>query len=231
MRYVFFAFATSLMVPCAGVAGSISGTVKGADGSSVTGGVVTAHFGTGAVTSRFGRTSVSVAIRPDGTFQLAPLGEGGYGICVEVPSTIWLGSCEWGNKGTSVSLTQSQPSATISVVLTKGAAVRLRVNDSAGLLTANEAKTPGAHLLVGVGMDNLLFRPAAIVSQDAAGRTYQVVVPFDRSVQISVASAHFQLSEVTGKALAKFGNLIPVLVPSGQQPPNLVLNVTGTSKP
>jgi len=231
MKHVLFALASALMVPCAGVAGLISGTVQGSDSSSVTAGVVTAYFGAGTATPRFGRISLSSAILPDGTFQLAPLAQGEYGICVEAPSTIWLSSCEWGNKGTTISLTQSQPSATVSIVLTEGAAIRVRVNDAAGLLAANEGKTPGAHLLVGVGMDNLVFRPAAIVSQDAAGRTYQVVVPFGRSVQISVASAAFQLSDITGKALAKFGNLIPVLVPSGQPPPSLVLNVTGTSKP
>ena len=85
--------------------------------------------------------------------------------------------------------------------------------------------------LIGVGGDSRFFRTAVIVSQSPAGRTYQVVIPFDRSVNVSVASALFQLSDATGRALPQVGNLIPVRVASGQVPQTVVLNVRGVAAP
>lgn len=209
----------------------ISGTVKGSDGTLISVGRITAYLQAGADTARHRTAPVSAPVLTDGTFRLAPVSEGVYGICAEGPSTIWLSCCEWGNQPVTVTIPPGQSSVTVSIVLPQGAPIRVRVNDIAGLLAAHERKTPGAHLLVGIAMDHQFFRPAAIISDDAAGRTYQVVVPFGRAVQISVASAHFQISDATGRALPKFGNLIPVLVPLGQPAPTILLNVTGAGNP
>ena len=107
----------------------------------------------------------------------------------------------------------------------------MRVVDPGQLLSQHEGKTPGAHLLLGVGTDALFFQAAAVVSRDASGRDYQLLIPFDRLVNISATSAFFQLMDATGKALAKSGNMLPVLVPSGQQPPVLLLRMTGVASP
>ena len=231
MKHPILVLIYTWAVPYAVLADSISGTVNGSDGSIITSGLVTAYQTMAATSLRPRSTPTSALVLPDGTFQFGALAEGTYTVCARAPLTAWLGSCEWGSPGSTVSLMQTKPSAVVRIVLTRGALIAVRVSDPTGLLTANEAKTPGGHLLVGVGMDSLVFLNAAIVSQDSAGRTYQVVVPFDRAVRISVASAFFGLSDVTGKALPKFGNVIPVLVPSGQPPPTVFLNVTGTIKP
>lgn len=233
MKHLIPAFLSAAVSLGVAIAATITGTAKGADGSNITGAVAIASYvASGPSVAQKTRKPVTAAVLADGTFQLASLDVGEYGICVAPPLfTGWIGSCEWGGNGTTVSLTQNQPSAAVSVVLAKGAPVNLRVNDPSGHLAANEGKTPGAHLLVGVAMPNMGFRLAAVVSQDAAGRTYQVVVPFDRSVVITAGSAFFQLADSTGKALPRLGNVFPVLVPSGQQPPTLTLNLTGTAQP
>ena len=105
----------------------------------------------------------------------------------------------------------------------------MRVIDPGQLLSQHEGKTVGAHLLLGVGTDALFFRTARVVSQDASGRDYQLLIPFDRLVNISATSAFFQLMDATGKALTKSGNMFPVLVPSGQPPPVLLLRMTGVA--
>jgi hypothetical protein len=110
----------------------------------------------------------------------------------------------------------------------KGALVSVRVNDSAQLLSANEGKTPGAHLLLGVSNDALFFRNANIVSQDASGRNYQLLIPFGRTINVSVASTLFQLADATGKVLPK-SNVVPILVPLGQQAPTLVFTMTAVA--
>lgn len=109
--------------------------------------------------------------------------------------------------------------------------LHIRVSDPGQLLTLHEGKTPGAHLLLGVGTDSLAFRIATLLSQDASGRNYQILIPFDRRVNISVTSAFFRMLGANGIALPRSGNMIPVIVPSGQQAPTLLLNVIGVASP
>lgn len=223
MKQFVLTFTCALM---AARAATISGTVKGADGSVITAGVLTASRQSGGVTSRSAHISGGAPILPDGVFHLPPLADGNYQVCAQAPGSIWLNSCEWGQSGTMVSISSSQPSSAVAIVLRKGALVTVRVNDAAKLLTAHEGKSPGAHLLIGVTTDAHVFR-GATVSEDPAGRTYRILVPFDRSVNLSAGSAFFKISDGVGRALPKFGNLIPVLIPSGQPPPTIVLNVAG----
>ena len=130
-----------------------------------------------------------------------------------------------GGAGGIVPLPMGQPAVSVPIVLTQGALVTVRVNDPMALLS-NETTTSGAHLLIGVG-DSAYFHTATIASQDSDGRTYQVLIPFNQTANISVASAFFQLSNALGSALPHFGPPIPIEVLSGQQPAPIVLNITG----
>ena len=170
-----------------------------------------------------------MTIRPNGTFQLPELVGGLYQICAQGSGTAWIGSCEWGSRGATTTISADQPLTNVNIVLSKGALINVRVDDPAQLLPAHEGKTPGAHLLLGVGTDSHFFQVATLASQDGAGRNYRMLVPFDRAVNVSVTGGFFQLSDAGGKVLPKFGNMIPVLVPSGQQPAALRLTVSGKS--
>src|SRR5579862_6268362 len=122
MKTLSFALALALSLARTGLAGSISGTVKGSDGSSVTAGLVSVLRQDASLFPGT-RSPSSSSILPDGTFEFASLPYGEYQICVQARGTAWLNSCEWGYTGTQVSLSSSQPSATISIVLTKGALI------------------------------------------------------------------------------------------------------------
>src|SRR5271166_3907999 len=106
MKYIAFAFASAIALSGACAAGSITGTVNGSDGSGITAGVVTARFAATAVSSRPGSGIMSSEIQSDGTFQFPSLAQGVYTVCTEAPLTVWLSSCEWGNNGATVSLTE-----------------------------------------------------------------------------------------------------------------------------
>ena len=81
---------------------------------------------------------------------------------------------------------------------------------------------------MGVQSDALFFRSASVATQDSAGRTYAITIPFDTTVNLQVGSSFFQLTGTDGKALAgKSSAAIPVRVPSGQTPPTLHLGVNG----
>jgi hypothetical protein len=129
----------------------------------------------------------------------------------------------------TVILSSALSSATVEVVLVKGALVSVQLNDPASLLQKSAA--PGTGLLMGVGSDTHFFRTARLVSQAPGGRTYELLIPFDRSVNLSVVSPSFQLKDASGKLLPNSGTLIPVLAPSSEQPPTVVLTVAGLVAP
>jgi len=108
---------------------------------------------------------------------------------------------------------------------------RVRVDDAGQHLARHEGKTAGAHLLLGVGADNFVFRPASLASQDSGGRDYRVLVPFDAPVKLVVSSSFFQLRDAVGLPLARTGStVIPVTVPPGQNPGFIRLIVTGSGR-
>jgi hypothetical protein len=207
-------------------AGVISGTVTGADGTSIVGGSVTLQLQTPL--PKRGQTQWATVTGPGGSFQFERLNQGSYVLCaLAAPGTAWLDPCEWGAQPSAVALSSTQTAASVAVVLLGGAVVPIRVNDPAQLLPQNEGTTPGAHLLLGFANDRAVFRPAPLISQDAAGRNYQIVIPFNHPVNLAVVSSFFQLTNATGITLPRTGAIIPVAVPSGQQPPIITLAVTG----
>jgi len=104
----------------------------------------------------------------------------------------------------------------------------VRVDDPDQRLAQHEGKTAGAHLLLGVGSDNFVFHPASIAAQDSMGRNYRILIPFGVPVKLVVNSSFFQLTDAVGLPLSRTSStLIPVIVPSGQNPGTIRLIVTG----
>ena len=128
----------------------------------------------------------------DGSFRFDRLNEGVYKLCAQVPRSAWLNPCQWGLKPPVVTLSASQPTATVAMALKKGATIPIRINDPGQILSQYEGKVPDAHLLIGVGNDVHAFMPAPTVSQDTGGRNLQVVVPFNSVVKLEVFSTQFQ---------------------------------------
>ncbi len=209
--------------------GVISGTVTGSDGTKITSGFVGVS-GTPVIQSRLTRSSAIAPIASDGSFRLPEIALGTYRICVQAAAA-WINPCEWGLDEPTVVLTLAQSSAAINVTLKKGALVPIHVNDPGQLISAHEGKTPGAQLILCVSTDALYSRNASFVSQDASGRNYQLLVPFDRRLSLSVTAGLFRIADATGRALPASGNFIPILAPSGQQTAPVVLAVTGLSMP
>jgi len=210
------------------VRGQISVTVKGEDGSILRGAGVFLRRTLAPGTPSRQRTEWSATASAAGvaTFDLLPNGQ--YTLCAQAASGNWLNPCEWGSARPAVVLSAPQRTVSTTLVLKRGAAVSIRVDDPNGLLAQSEGKTPGAHLLLGVRSDALIFHPASIFAQDSAGRTYQVTIPFDANVNLAVASSFFRLTDATGAPFAATGAAaVPIAVPSGQAPPTLRLAVSG----
>lgn len=215
--------------PPPGETGLISGAVTGEDGGPVAGAYVTLHLAhkpSSSVRER-SKTQWAVYSGSSGAFSFAGLPLGSYRLCIQAPETSYLDPCEWGLPIPTVTLTKEHPSSTLGIVLRKGAELPIRFEDQGQLLLQNEKKTPGAHLLVGARTATSTFRPAVLTLQEANGKTMKVVIPFDKRVNLEIASPFFKLADSVGIPFTKAGISTPVSVPTGQQPAPLKFSITG----
>ncbi|MGH9660449.1 MAG: carboxypeptidase-like regulatory domain-containing protein [Bryobacteraceae bacterium] len=210
--------------------GSLAGILRGDDGTNVAGGKVLLR-GTGSTPPRGRIIQLTATSDSEGSFRFDRLPDGRYALCANVVSSAWLNPCEWGLRPPVVEISRPLRSASVTMVLRKGAVVPIRVDDSGQRLAQHEGKTAGAHLLLGVGSDNLVFRQASIASRDATGANYRILIPFDTALKLIISSSFFQLSDAVGLPLSRSGSTaIPLLVPAGQSPSTIRLIVTGTAR-
>jgi hypothetical protein len=206
----------------------VTGTLQGYDGTLIAGASVTLSRMPPYPEGTFWKKDWFVTSGTAGTFLFDGIYPGTYRLCAQAPAGVWLNPCQWGPQPSTVFLSSAQQSLSATIVLKKGVAVPIHVNDPGQWLAQNEGKTPGAHLLLGVANDAFVFEPAAITSQNSTGRNYSVVIPFATSVNLIVSSSFFQLSDATGTPLPRTGSTaIPITVSNGQQPTTLTLTVTG----
>ena len=205
--------------------GVVAGTLSGTDGTILMDGHVALILTTPLKGGRPQRSLWTAVTDSSGSFRFAGLEVGTYKLCAQLPGSGWLNPCEWGLNPPVVSLSATQPSATVRFVLNKGAVISIRVNDPGGFLSQNEGRTPGADLLVGVPNDASAFELARKVSENAQGRDLQLVVPFNVAAQLVVRSAFYQVA-AGGVSLSSAG-FIPIAVPQGQQPAAITLTIAG----
>ena len=201
----------------ASVGGQILGTVKGDDGTALGGANVLLQRTLSPGASLRERTQWASTASSGGVFSFQFLPTGHYTLCAQMPSGSWLNPCEWGGSPAAVSVHVGSQPLNTSVILARGAELDIRVDDPSQLLTQNEGKTPGAHLLLGVRSDALVFHAAFVTTQDSAGRNYSVTIPFAKPANLVVASSFFRLADSNGVTLPGNGfTTFPVTVSSGQ---------------
>lgn len=209
--------------------GSISGILKGEDGTAINGVVVMLHL-TRPPTSRFGqqRSDWSAVTAPGGAFQIAGLPEGNYTLCPRVPNSTWLNPCEWHLPTPTASISRLSPNASITITLMRGAAVPIRIDDAGQLLARNEGRTPGAGLLLSISGPGLFFRLVPLLSQDLGGRNYQIVIPFNTALTLVVHPSFYHVSNASGAPLSQARSTkIPLLVATGQQVSPIRFTISG----
>src|SRR5258708_35055275 len=133
--------------------GGITGVLRGDDGTAIVGAIVELQRRPPFPPGRSVRTEWSTQSGAGGTFSFDGLYGGPYRLCAQVPGSTWLNPCEWGLQPPAVSLSTTQPSASVTMVMKKGAAVPIRVDDPGRWLAQHKGKTPGAHVLLHVGDD------------------------------------------------------------------------------
>lgn len=206
----------------------VTGVLTGDDGTPIVGASVSLNRTQPNRLGRPQRIEWSATSGPGGAFRFDDVYEGQYRLCAQAPGTPWLDPCEWDLKPIATSLSGSQRSVTVGMVMKMGAVIPIRIDDPGQLLLTHEGKTPGAHLLLAVSNDALVFHPALITSRDARGRDQQIVIPFDTPVKLVAFSSFFRLADSVGLQLARTeATRIPIMVPSGKKPDGIKLVVSG----
>ncbi len=210
-------------------AGSLAGLVTDESNKPISGAFITAHRETLPIASGRARAAAN------GTFQVNGLPAGSYTVCVQVPGSDFLDTCEWYILPLRVDVKAGQAVAGLKFKLHKGAIVHVRLNDPGKLLERSSTAKAVPSVLMGVQTIRGLLRPVTLVSKDATGTTHAVTVPFDTALNFTVLSPQVSLSDEKGTPLAapagQAGLLgasnVPLAIPSGTIPKLLTFNVTG----
>ena len=228
---IYAAAATAVVAQLQPVTGTINGVLAGEDGTALQGGSIVLHLMTKSL-SRTGhqRTDWTTVTGAAGAFQFQGLPEGDYTLCPRVPNSTWLNPCDWNFPTPAATITRPAPMASVNIILKRGAAVSVRINDPGQLLPQSEGKTPGAGFLLGVSdsRPGSFFRLVPLVSQDATGRNHQTVIPLNTPLTLFVHPTFYHVNDAIGAPLSQgVTTKIPLLAVSGQQAAPVVFTVTG----
>jgi hypothetical protein len=159
---------------------------------------------------------ISAKTGGDGSFTITPLPGGTYTLCVEVPGDGYLNSCDWGAPGNTVTVSTGQASTGNTLNVVSGSVLVVRVDDALQLIDKPIATGVLPHLAIGVsGGAGKMFYPAHRATKDSTGSTYQVTVPLNAALALSVHSRNLQLADSGNNALPGNASVSPFQNNSG----------------
>lgn len=196
-RLAFLIFTSNLALLAQTATGSIQGTVADARNKPIAGAFVI------AIHSGLPPLSQNAQTGADGSYQLQGLAAGAYSLCVQVPGNGYLDPCQFGGAAGQISLTAGQQSTGNVTKLKPASILKVRVNDAGGLLFQTTKDGHEPDLLIGVFGSGAqrTFYPAHLAGRDKTGSNYQVAIPLDTPLSLSVASSSLTLGDAAGAAL------------------------------
>lgn len=137
-----------------------------------------------------------------GAFSFAGLAPGQYTICATSSELGALDSCLWeAGPPVPIALGDAQRMNDLTVKLPDGREYEVLITDNARILDSNESRSAGADLVVGIWSANGKFQPARLKQTSSTGRTYSVVVPFERPVRLDVHARRLVVEDEDGKTI------------------------------
>lgn len=188
----------------------VRGTVQ-ADGQPVVGAIVSVHrdapLAAGESASPFTPYNAFIETGAEGAYAIAGLPEGTYRVCVQAPGTDLINTCQWASQSDQkIPHVTVRSGETVETPLTMehGYRLRLTVEDQDGNLRKGKNGKNGltgleSALAVGVVGDSGFLQSMRAQGDDGTGPVLELVVPYDRNLELVAQSEAFQLAGADGK--------------------------------
>jgi len=171
--------------------GTIAGAVVDAQGKPLAGVVVTYLRAPDLAAPPAALVSGGAESDSHGAFSFNKLPAGTYLLCAASlsPALSLLDICEWTMTPPSVVLAVGQMVTGVTLPMTVGLNLQVRVNDPNGLLANGLAHKQGAFLIAGVWDAHGLFHMARLRSFDAGGQNLALTAPFGQTYRLDVSAS------------------------------------------
>lgn len=163
----------------------------------------------------------------NGDFVPANLADGDYKVCVNMPGTMYINPCQWKKNPPTVNVKNGKLPGNFSVTAERGVTFKIHVNDQFGSLIPGPGKPQASSLNTQVTSEASFPFPMRLVRRNARGFDYELTVPFDSDMDLSLRGAPVFLSINNGAKsdASKSGAAAKLRVPKGTIPNVLRVDV------
>jgi hypothetical protein len=135
---------------------------------------------------------------------------------VKSTSGALIDPCQWGELRTTVTVADGVTSSGIMVRLKTASALNVRIADTVQAFALKGGESYPPHVMVGPFDMQGVFHPAIEAQKDATGINYQLAIPVDSPVRLTVYSAKVKLVDAQNVPVPPQGHTEIVVHPSGQ---------------
>jgi hypothetical protein len=192
---VIVVFSVSLSAMAQSTSSIQGSAVDSSSGKAVTGAIVIASGVSLPATRRVATSAY------DASFQITLLPAGTYNMCMQFPADGYLSTCDWGNAAATVTLSAGQKFTATKVSLKAASILKIHLDDPGQLLNQKTKQGYAQHLVLGV-WNGSHFYHAHVAGTTAVTADYQVAVPFDTALRLTVQSVTLALGNASKVPLA-----------------------------
>jgi hypothetical protein len=165
-----------------------------------------------------------------GAFSAQNLPAGDYYVCVSAAPGSYVDGCKW-NGVQRVSLLDNATLANLQLVVSKGAQVRVHLQDPLNLVPSPGTPISGPKVIVGVQTSRGNIQVADFVAKTTAGWDLAITVPTNMPLKLWLFSRELTVADQKGAPLNTSGPASGISFAPGTDGTDVTLRITGRAKP
>lgn len=135
----------------------------------------------------------------EGRFTVDGLATAPYQVCVRAQGVELLDPCEWSVPPPMVRAEEGRTGRGVTIVLQSGVAFKVRVDDPGKVMRTRTNPTGGASLVIGAWTAGGFFRPARLLTSDAGGHDYVLLMPPGTDFKLSFEGLGVDVMDEAGR--------------------------------